>query len=48
MAHESADTRPQWSLIHHSDGAVSLSPSVWREVGCRSHFYFLLCQVVWC
>lgn len=27
-----------WNLAKSSDGTVSLSPSVWRESGCRSHF----------
>lgn len=31
--------RPYWSLIVHWNGAVSLSPSVWRTSGCRSHFW---------
>lgn len=30
--------RPRWSVVAHRDGRVSLSPSVWRVVGCRSHF----------
>jgi len=43
-----ADTRPKWTLIRHADHTVSLSPSVWRKVGCRSHFFFRECRVVWC
>ena len=41
-------TRPRWSVVCHSDETISLSPSVWRRVGCRSHFFFRQGQVVWC
>lgn len=42
-----ADARPQWSLIQHKDGTVSLAPSVWRQVGCRSHFFLRQGRVQW-
>ena len=42
------DSRPRWSVSHHSDKSVSLSPSVWRKVGCRSHFYLHKGQIIWC
>ena len=42
------DTRPRWSVTCHEDGTVSLLPSVWRKVGCRSHFFFREGAVVWC
>ena len=32
-------TRPSWRFDVGPDGVVSLSPSVWRKVGCRSHFF---------
>ncbi|MCL5047127.1 MAG: DUF6527 family protein [Actinobacteria bacterium] len=31
--------RPRWELTYHSDGTVSLWPSIWRKYGCRSHFF---------
>lgn len=31
--------RPRWTVQTHRDGRVSLSPSIWRKVGCRSHFF---------
>ena len=31
--------RPRWSLTEHEDGTISLHPSVWRQQGCRSHFF---------
>lgn len=40
--------RPRWELIQHPDGTISLSPSVWRKIGCRSHFYLKQSQIDWC
>ena len=42
------DERPCWKLKVHSDQSVSLSPSVWRKVGCKSHFWFRLNKIHWC
>lgn len=41
-------TSPCWSFRGHPDGSPSLSPSVWRKVGCRSHFFLRGGEVVWC
>ena len=43
-----ADARPRWLLTRHEDGSVSLTPSVWRQVGCRSHFFLVRGKVQWC
>lgn len=40
--------RPRWKLTRHMDGTVSLAPSVWRRVGCGSHFFFRRSRVQWC
>lgn len=40
--------RPSWKVIEHTDGTVSLMPSVWRMKGCSSHFYFRRGTVEWC
>lgn len=40
--------RPNWRLTKHWDGTVSLLPSVWRRVGCRSHFFLRRGRVEWC
>lgn len=39
---------PRWHLIQHDDGSVSLQPSVWRKVGCRSHFFIRRGRIDWC
>jgi len=40
--------RPRWSAQQHQDGTVSLMPSVWRQKGCRSHFFIRHGRVNWC
>jgi hypothetical protein len=40
--------RPQWKLKRHFGGTVSLTPSINRKVGCRSHFFFKKGRVIWC
>ena len=40
--------RPRWDLDVGADGVVSLRPSVWRQVGCRSHFILTGGKVFWC
>ena len=43
-----ADAKPRWRLIEHADRTATLQPSVWRRVGCRSHFFLRRGRVVWC
>jgi hypothetical protein len=40
--------RPCWSARAHADQTVSLKPSVWRQKGCRSHFYVRHGRIDWC
>ncbi|MGC2966215.1 DUF6527 family protein [Paraburkholderia aspalathi] len=40
--------RPCWSAEEHPDGTVSLAPSVWRQKGCKSHFFLRRGEVEWC
>lgn len=42
------DERPRWKLIEHPDGTASLTPSVWRVKGCRSHFWLRRGMIKWC
>jgi hypothetical protein len=41
------DAEPLWSLTKHRDGTVTLSPSIWRQKGCRSHFFIRKGQIEW-
>jgi len=42
------DQRPRWTLSEHNDGTVSLHPSVWRKIGCKSHFRLKHGKIIWC
>lgn len=42
------DTRPSWVVETDVQGRPSLSPSVWRKVGCRSHFLLKCGRINWC
>jgi hypothetical protein len=42
------DSFPRWQLMVHEDGTVTLHPSVWRQVGCRSHFFLRRGLIEWC
>lgn len=42
------DEDPNWKWRIGSDGTVTLSPSVWRQVGCKSHFLMQNGLVHWC
>lgn len=43
-----ADAAPRWEATMHLEGTVSLYPSVWRTVGCKSHFVLRDGEVEWC
>lgn len=40
--------RPRWMVREHPDATVSLEPSIWRTVGCRSHFFVRRGRIVGC
>lgn len=40
--------RPHWRLIERSRERPTLSPSIWRDVGCMSHFWVHDGRVYWC
>jgi hypothetical protein len=41
------DANPRWTLRRRWDGAATLSPSIWRRAGCRSHFFLHASRVRW-
>ncbi|VAW79036.1 hypothetical protein MNBD_GAMMA12-354 [hydrothermal vent metagenome] len=41
-------TKPHWSLIITANNTPSLSPSVWRSKGCKSHFFLKQGKIDWC
>ncbi|MGE0288414.1 MAG: DUF6527 family protein [Bradyrhizobium sp.] len=40
--------RPCWNAQEHQNGTVSVTPSVWRRKGCRSHFWLRRGRIDWC
>ncbi len=42
------DERPCWRVKIHKNNTASLHPSVNRQKGCCSHFWFKKGRVVWC
>lgn len=43
-----AEARPNWKLSVDHRGRPSLYPSIWRDTGCRSHFWLHRGRVRWC
>jgi hypothetical protein len=42
------DERPCWEVIDHSDGTITMKPSIFRKIGCKSHFWLRHGRVSWC
>ena len=42
------EVRPRWRLVVDDKRRPSLHPSVWRDTGCRSHFWLQQGRVRWC
>ena len=42
------DERPSWKMRLDRKGRPTLTPSVWRTVGCRSHFFVREGHTIWC
>jgi len=38
---------PAWSATIHKNNLITLSPSVWRTIGCRSHFFVKHSHIHW-
>jgi Family of unknown function (DUF6527) len=42
------DERPCWHVTIGTNNTPTLKPSVWRHVGCGSHFFLRRGRIVWC
>ena len=42
-----AEAEPRWKLTLHGDDTVTLYPSIWRQKGCRSHFFIRRGKIEW-
>jgi hypothetical protein len=40
--------RPRWSFFHHRNTSITIEPSIWRNKGCKSHFYVRKGRIIWC
>ncbi|WP_245945061.1 DUF6527 family protein [Pelagibacterium lacus] len=40
--------RPRWDIVADAKGRPTLQPSVWRNAGCKSHFWVRTGRIVWC
>ena len=43
-----AEAKPRWDISVDRKRRPSLSPSVWLQKGCRSHFWLKAGRVRWC
>ncbi|WP_420496783.1 DUF6527 family protein [Szabonella alba] len=43
-----AEAKPRWDVGADRERRPTLSPSVWRKTGCRSHFWVRRGRVQWC
>lgn len=44
----SSPGRPLWTVTSGKQKLASLAPSVWRKVGCKSHFIMRDGKIIWC
>lgn len=42
------EAKPRWDIKVDGRGYPTLSPSVWLQKGCRSHFWVRNGRVTWC
>lgn len=42
------EAAPRWDLSTDAIGLPTLKPSVWRQTGCRSHFWVRGGHIDWC
>lgn len=42
------NVKPRWTLALDATRHPSLHPSVWRQTGCRSHFWLRSGKIYWC
>lgn len=41
------DAKPRWHYRITKKNKINISPSVWRKVGCKSHFFFRDGRIDW-
>lgn len=43
-----AEAKPRWDVKVDANGVSTLTPSVWRQKGCGSHFWIRAGRIYWC
>lgn len=41
------DASPKWSYIIDEQGKIDIYPSIWRKIGCKSHFFVRESDIDW-
>jgi hypothetical protein len=41
------DASPKWSYVIDEEGKINVYPSIWRQIGCKSHFFVKESNVDW-
>jgi hypothetical protein len=41
------DASPRWSYELNNEGTIDIYPSVWRNIGCKSHFFVKDSKIKW-
>lgn len=39
--------KPNWDLRMNKKGRITLSPSIWKKDGCKSHFFVKNSKFIW-
>lgn len=41
------DAKPKWRFTKNPKNRITISPSVWRNKGCKSHFFVRKSKIDW-
>lgn len=41
------DAKPQWRFRINKNDMIDINPSIWRKIGCKSHFFVKNGMVEW-
>jgi Family of unknown function (DUF6527) len=41
------DDQPSWTVKYHTSEEITFHPSIWRNKGCKSHFFVRYGKIVW-
>jgi hypothetical protein len=41
------DTKPKWNYQISENKSISITPSIWRKIGCKSHFFIRNSKAIW-